>query len=382
MDKKQVSEAFEKNFGEANELRFYFCPGRVCLIGEHLDYNGGHVLPAAISMGVYAAVAKGGKGILKCASEGFEEVVNIDLAEEIRHQQEDPWGNYIRGVVLFLQNNGVNIEGLNIQFYSDLPHGAGLSSSAAIEVLTAFILQTEAGLEVDLEETAVLCKEVENQFVGVNCGYMDQYAVALGKKDQALLLNCEDLSWQNAKIETGDYQFVIINSNQPRQLASSEFNQRKDECDEALRLLNQHREIHFLAQANADEIERHLSGDLRKRAIHVITENQRVLRSVKFLENGDVHSFGGFMNASHNSLKNNYEVTGKALDTIAENAIQLEGCIGARMTGAGFGGCAIALVHKDKMMSFQTELDFRYQNAVGKSLSFYPVALSKGVNTW
>ena len=363
----------------SSEIRKYFCPGRVCLIGEHLDYNGGFVMPAAISLGIHATVKSRSDNKIICSSAQFSNAVEIDLSKPIEH--ETGWGNYVKGVVKYLQDAGLKIPALEIEFSADLPSGAGLSSSAALEVLVAYILQNEAGVEeVNRIKTALLCKEVENDFVGVKCGIMDQFSVATGKKEHAVILNCETLEHEFVPVTTGDYGFVIINSNKRRELAGSKFNERKAECETALKAIQKHKSIRSLGEATmADVLNLIEDKTAQKRALHVFEENQRVLLAGKALKQGDLLEFGLLMNASHQSLKNNYEVTGIELDTIAENAITIEGCIGARMTGAGFGGCAIALVKKPQIDAFKEQLNKIYMSKIGYALSFYEFEISNGV---
>ena len=363
------------------QSRKYFCPGRVCLIGEHLDYNGGFVMPAAISLGIHASVTSRSDNKIVCTSAQFFNTVEIDLSKPIEHEAAAGWGNYVKGVVKYLKDAKLKIPALSIEFSADLPSGAGLSSSAALEVLLAYILQKEAGIEnVDRIKTALLCKEVENDFVGVKCGIMDQFSVATGKKEHAVILNCDTLEHEFVPVNTGDYRFIIINSNKRRELAGSKFNERKSECETALKVIQKHKAIKSLGEATREDVLTFVEDKTaQKRALHVFEENLRVQEAGKSLKQGDLIEFGLLMNASHQSLKINYEVTGVELDTIAENAITIDGCIGARMTGAGFGGCAIALVKKDKMDAFKEKLNHLYTAAIGYPLSFYEFDVSDGV---
>ncbi len=365
----------------SSEVRKYFCPGRVCLIGEHLDYNGGFVMPAAISLGIHAEVTSRNDNKIVCSSSQFSNTVEINLSKPIEHETQAGWGNYVKGVVKYLKDSGLKIPALDIEFSADLPSGAGLSSSAAIEVLVAYILQKEAGIEnIDRIKTALLCKDVENDFVGVKCGIMDQFSVATGKKEQAVILNCETLEHEYIPVNTGDYGFIIINTNKRRELAGSKFNERKHECEEALQAIQKHRQVKSLGEVKREEILEFVKEENpRKRALHVYEENQRVQLAGDALKKGDLLQFGLLMNASHQSLKNLYEVTGIELDTIAENAITIEGCIGARMTGAGFGGCGIALVKKSGTNSFKKTLNLIYTSKIGYPLSFYEFEISDGV---
>ncbi len=363
----------------SSEIRKYFCPGRVCLIGEHLDYNGGFVMPASISLGIHANVKSRNDNKIICSSAQFSNVVEIDLSKPI--ERELGWGDYVKGVVKYLQDSELKIPSVEIEFSADLPSGAGLSSSAALEVLVAYILQKEAGIQdVNRIKTAILCKEVENDFVGVKCGIMDQFSVATGKKEHAVILNCETLEHEFVPVKTGDYGFIIINSNKRRELSGSKFNERKGECETALNEIQKHKAIKSLGEATKEDVLNLIKDKTaQKRALHVFEENQRVLLAGKALKQGDLLQFGLLMNASHQSLKNNYEVTGIELDTIAENAIIIDGCIGARMTGAGFGGCSIALVKKSETNSFKESLNQIYTSKIGYPLSFYEFEISDGV---
>ncbi len=363
------------------KTRKYFCPGRVCLIGEHLDYNGGFVMPAAISLGIHANVKSRNDNKIVCSSAQFSHIVEIDLSQPIEHETQAGWGNYVKGVVKYLQGAGLIIPALEIEFSADLPSGAGLSSSAALEVLVAYILQNEAGIEnIDRIKTALLCKEVENDFIGVKCGIMDQFSVATGKKEHAVILNCETLEHEFVPVNTGDYGFIIINTNKRRELAGSKFNERKSECETALKFIQKHKTIKSLGEATKEDILNFIEdATAQKRALHVFEENQRVQLAGGCLKKGDLLQFGLLMNASHQSLKNLYEVTGIELDTIAETAITISGCIGARMTGAGFGGCGIALVKKSEMNLFKEKLNEIYTAQIGYPLSFYEFEISDGV---
>ncbi len=380
--KDSLHSLFETTFGKASNVNYYFCPGRVCLIGEHLDYNGGHVLPTAVSLGIYAAVSKNSGNIIRCKSQSFENEVIIKLSEDIFPKNEDPWGNYIRGVVSYLQNTGVKIPGLDIYFASNLPHGAGLSSSAAIEVLTTFLILSETDEPIDLEKISLLCKDVENDFVGMKCGIMDQFTVALSKPNQAILLNCDNLNMSYVPVDTGDYKFIIINSNVPRSLTNSAFNTRRQECEQALAELNKKFGITSLAEATFEQVNSVGQDSPRKRAIHVVSENKRVIEAKNVLEKGDILRFGQLMKESHQSLKEFYEVTGPELDSIAENAWSIDGCIGARMTGAGFSGCCIALVKNDHIESFKETLGQRYLSQHPTPLSFHEFEMNGGVRTF
>lgn len=348
--------------------QIFFCPGRVNLIGEHIDYNGGCVMPCAISMGTYLAVSKNTDKRLRFQCMNFPEAADLHLQESYS-KAGSQWFNYPLGVINELIQNGHSVSGLNMLFYGDLPIGSGLSSSAAIEVLTAFAVSNLFGLNISLKDISLLCKKVENEFIGVNCGIMDQFAVAFGKKDNAILLNCDTLVYEYLPFETRDYVLTIINSNKPRNLVESKYNERFTECGKALKALKKELPVQHLCAINFHEYSahRHLINDpvLERRALHVIAENLRVGEAVDALKARDLFTFGKLMYASHQSLKEFYEVSGKELDTIVDFCKSFDSCIGARMTGAGFGGCAIALVKKNRYDYFIAELSLYYEKQIG-----------------
>lgn len=365
------------------ELQMFFCPGRVNLLGEHIDYNGGWVLPAAISMGIYAVVRVRNDQQVHLASTLFDQRVIVYTQEPIRYVEEDNWANYPKGVMQGLKQQGTPLKGCDILFVNNLPLGAGLSSSAALEVLTAylFLSLTETSITAkDRVAIAQLTQMTENNFIGMNCGIMDMFAVALGQQDQAVLLHCDTLDYQYIPLRLGEYQFVIMNTNKPRSLIESKYNERWAECQEALQLIQKHTPVNHLTEATLEAIEKYITQPvIARRTRHVVTENQRVLQATDCLQKNNLIGFGALMDASHQSLKEDYEVSGTELDTIVAIARQLPGCIGARMTGAGFGGCALALVHQDAIDNFKDELVMRYTSQIGYAPTCYPVLLSQGV---
>jgi galactokinase len=361
-------------------MKKYFAPGRINLIGEHLDYNGGLVLPAALSIGITAHVNSRKDNIISLHSKSHSFSKQIELSETIEWNAANDWTNYPLGVIAHLRNEGYPLSGCDITFESNLPESSGLSSSAAVEVLTAYLLLLETNTRINPVWLAEFCKNVENEFIGVKCGIMDQYSIALGQKNHALLLDCAQLQHQYIPFETGDYRLVIINTNKPRSLVHSKYNERKQECEEALRILkNVHSTLNHLCEAEMHELDLITDETIRKRARHVISENLRVKESVKALRYNDLSTFGRLMSASHQSLKENYEVTGVELDTLAETAQQIKGCLGARMTGAGFGGCAVALVHKQSLNEFQNRVSENYHRVTGRDCSFYETEIGDGV---
>jgi galactokinase len=379
--KAELEDKFQQLYNKDAE-HVFFCPGRVNLIGEHIDYNGGQVLPCAISLGTYLVVARNTDKIFRFRCVNFPETADLHLQSSYSKTGK-AWFNYPLGVINELLDQGNTISGLDMLFFGNLPIGAGLSSSASIEVLMAFAIREMFGLNIPTPELAILSRKVENEFIGVSCGIMDQFAVAMGKKSRAILLNCDTIEYEYLPFETGDYILAIINSNKQRALAESKYNERFTECGKALKLLKQELDIENLCDIDTATFEkhRHLINDpvLEKRALHVISENERVKEAKTVLAQSNLERFGQLMYASHQSLQELYEVSGKELDTIVEFAKTFKGCIGARMTGAGFGGCAIALVKRDQFDNFSTQLSEYYKNKIGYALEVFASDIGDGV---
>ncbi len=379
---------FQRRFHKQAE-HFFFCPGRLNLIGEHLDYNGGKVMPCAITLGTFLAVSRNTDKLFRFQSLNYPEQAELHLQLSYSKSGKE-WFNYPLGVIHQFFEDGFTLSGLDMLFYGDLPIGAGLSSSASIEVLTAFALNEIFLLNVARKDLALTAQKVENEFIGVNCGIMDQFAVALGKKDKAIWLDCDNLNYEYLPFETGNYVLVILNSNKSRSLADSKYNQRFAECGAALKLLkakldrsDKQQRIENLCdmdmalfEANRDAIE---DPVLEKRARHVISENERVRDAASALMNNDLKVFGQLMFESHRSLKQLYEVSGLELDTLVEFCENYEACIGARMTGAGFGGCAIALVEKESLSDFSEKLIPWYKERVGYQPTLFVSGTGDGV---
>ena len=379
--KDELIKEFYKRFQKEPE-HLFFCPGRVNLIGEHIDYNGGRVLPCAISQGTYLAVSRNTDKRFRFHCLEFPETADLHLQESYSKTGKQ-WFNYPLGIIDHFMQNGYGLSGLDLLFSGNLPVGAGLSSSASIEVLTAFSLNEIFGHGISLTEIALLSKKVENEFMGLNCGIMDQFAVAMGKKQKAILLDCDTLEYGYVPFETGDYKLVIINTNKKRELVGSKYNERFAECALALTLLKQELDVENLCDVTiADfELKSHLINDpvLRNRALHVISENARVKDAAIALQTGDMEIFGKLMYASHQSLKELYEVSGKELDTIVEYCRNYKACIGARMTGAGFGGCAIALVKGNSIDDLINKLSAYYQEKIGYAPTIFVSGAENGV---
>jgi galactokinase len=383
MTKANLQEKFREHFKKKPEHMF-FCPGRVNLIGEHIDYNGGKVMPCAISLGTYLALSKNTDKRFRFYCLNFPETADLHLQDSYTKTGKE-WFNYPLGVINELLKDGHDLSGLDMLFYGDLPIGAGLSSSASIEVLTAYALKTIFGLSVPKKDIALLSKKVENEFIGVNCGIMDQFAVTMGKEEKAILLDCDTLEFEYLPFETGDYILAIINSNKKRALADSKYNERFSECMTALELLNKELQVANLCDIDTKTFEthRHLINDavLEKRALHVVSENERVKKAKEALSSGDLDGFGKLMYASHKSLQELYEVSGKELDAIVEFCKTYNECIGARMTGAGFGGCAIALVKKEHFDDFAKKLTSYYTDKIGYEPGIFASAIGDGVRS-
>ena len=382
MLKSRFLEVFEGE--QAGEVAMYFAPGRINLIGEHIDYNGGFVFPAAITFGTYAAITKRDDGKVALYSGNFaaDGVIVFDLTD-LERRADEPWSVYVKGVIDAFFKAGYEIkQGFNAYIEGNIPNGAGLSSSASLEVLIGVILEDLNGLSVGGVDKALLGQKAENDYVGVNCGIMDQFAIAMGKKDKAIKLNTDTLAYEYADCDLQDYQVLIMNTNKRRGLADSKYNERRAECDAALELLQTKADIGHLCdltEAEFDKISQVLTAEnLFKRAKHAISENDRVKLATSALATGDLPAFGKLLNGSHMSLKDDYEVTGLELDTIVALACKQEGVLGARMTGAGFGGCAIALVHQDKLAEVQDAVAKGYEEKIGYKADFYVAAIGDG----
>lgn len=368
-----LKRQFVEVYGPGAEPRLYFCPGRVNLIGEHIDYNGGMVFPTAIARGISCAVRRRSDRMVVLRSLQKPSVVTIDLSVVPTFVPADDWANYPKGVIKLLLEQGVPVVGADILFDSDLPMGSGVSSSAAMEVLTGYVFLHESlGEDIDRVKLALLCQRAEREFIGVQCGIMDQFSVALAQRGKAILLDCATLNHRYVPFHSTTHSLVVMNTNKPRELAGSKYNERRGECERALTILRQGRELENLCEATETEVTARLSGDdlLLRRARHVVTENQRVHRAVDALEKNDWATFGRLMTESHMSLRFDYEVTGKELDTIVDRALIQPGCLGARMTGAGFGGCAIALVADDRLAAFQAAVGEDYTEFTGLKADF------------
>jgi galactokinase len=380
----QLKQQFIQVFGgNGDHIRVFHAPGRVNLIGEHTDYNGGYVFPAALTFGTTMLIRKRNDRKLGLVSTNFELAGTIDLTK-LQFIKEDDWMNYPKGVVYYLEQHGYAIGGYDILYCGKIPNGSGLSSSASIEVVTGFGLLSMEGHQIDTVQLSLLAQEAENKFIGVNCGIMDQFAVANGKKDHAILLMCDTLEFQHVPFNSGAYKIVIGNTNKRRGLVESEYNTRRSQCEQAVHYLQaQFPNITLLGQITLEQYNanEHLIPEeiIRKRARHVIEEIDRVLQSIKVLENNDLQAFGQLMIASHRSLQHLYEVTGNELDSMVDAALQAPGVLGSRMTGAGFGGCTVSLVHEDHIENFTQYVSEQYTLITGLIPTFYVCDIGDGV---
>lgn len=364
--------------------RQFFTPGRINLIGEHIDYSGGFVFPCAITFGTYAWVALRDDKKLRLYSENFAElgIVESDI-DSLVYEEQDDWANYPKGVLKMMQDAGYNVDqGLDVLIYGNIPNGAGLSSSASLEVLMGLIASKVNNLDLEMVEIVKLAQKAENIFVGVNCGIMDQFAVGMGKQDQAMLLNTNTLDYEYIPIELGDHSIVIMNTNKRRGLVDSAYNERREQCETALAILQEVTSLEYLCDYSMKELEdnqdRFSDPVVYQRARHAISENTRTKEAAAVLKDNDLVRFGQLMNESHVSLRDDYEVTGHELDTVVSLAWAQEGVLGARVTGAGFGGCALAIVANNQVDTFIETVSKGYIEEIGYEASFYVASIGQG----
>lgn len=389
MNYKNLIKEFLSYFGGDDKgIRIFTSPGRVNLIGEHTDYSGGYVFPAALTLATTVVARPRDDRKIRLIATDLKEMVEADL-DNLETYKDLKWGNYQLGVADELQKAGYNIIGCDLMYEDKVPLGSGLSSSAAIEVATAIALVSlgdpEYGRskEIDKIEMAKISQIAEHNYVGVKCGIMDQFASAMGKKDHAIFLNCRDLSYELVPIRLSGYSLIIGNTNKKRSLGEGKYNERRAECEQGFAILKKEMpEISYLGEITVLNFEnkKHLIEDdvILKRVQHVVYENHRVLESVEALKQGDLNRFGQLMNASHDSLRDLYEVTGKELDTMVNEARKVDGVLGARMTGAGFGGCTVSLVRNDMVDEFIERVGKAYREQIGYDASFYISEIGDG----
>ena len=382
MDSSILVEKYYEKYGNREDKPvLFFSPGRVNLIGEHTDYNGGFVFPCALNYGTYLLIRKTGGKELRFSTANFNDDADV-LLNGLFINLGKKWINYPLGVINEFLKRNIQISGLELLYYGDVPNGAGLSSSASIEMVTAVALNDQFSAGFSTIDLVKMSQRAENEFVGMNCGIMDQFAVGFGRKDNAIFLNCHTLAYENVPLILNDNSLIITNTNKRRGLTDSKYNERRTECEKAVELLQAYRPINNLSQLCTDDIhilDKYIRDPvILKRARHVISENGRVLEAIKVLKNNNLARFGELMNQSHDSLKNDYEVTGLELDTLVYEGRKLPGVIGSRMTGAGFGGCTISIVKKSDSAKFMTELALAYKARTGLTPEFYQPEIGNG----
>lgn len=406
--KEKMLQYFESVFGDVNGVKVFFAPGRVNLIGEHTDYNGGHVFPSALTIGTYGAVRVRGDRKLRMYSANFEHLGVIESSlDDLVYNKKDDWANYPKGVLYSfgefyhkdqgeIFNDGAKglfgriqkedlkavEQGMDLVYWGNIPNSSGLSSSASIEVLTAYMMKELFGMKIQLPELALLCQFAENRFNGVNCGIMDQFAIAMGKENHAIFLDTANLEYTYGPLALEGAKVVIACSNKKRGLGDSKYNERRSQCEEAVFRLQSKKTIASLGELTVEEFEQYkdVIGDetLVRRAKHGVYENIRTMKAVEALQNNDIELFGQLMNESHISLRDDYEVTGIELDTLVETAWGQAGVIGARMTGAGFGGCTVNIVKDQSIDSFILNVGKTYEEKIGYKADFYVVEIGGG----
>ena len=384
MNLQALKEKFNQVFATDHTPRVFAAPGRVNLIGEHTDYNGGHVFPCALSFNTYALATRRNDGKIRLFSTDFEHkgIVQANL-HHIAYDKQQNWANYPLGVLWVLLKREYPIaNGFDILFCGDVPRGAGLSSSASIELATAVALNALFDLRIPHFELSKIGQEAENKFVGMNCGIMDQFASAMGKENHAILLDCNTLNYRYAPLDLDGICILLCNTNKPHNLIESKYNERRSQCEHALSQLQEHLPIMALGELSEETFEKYkefITDPIeRKRAKHAVYENQRALLAVQKLQEADLQSFGKLMNASHISLRDDYEVTGPELDAMAAAAWEQPGVLGARMTGGGFGGCVVALVKTENVDTFKNNVARIYQAKTGYKPDFYIAAAGAG----
>ena len=385
MQKEQLIAKFQELYGEGGEIRTYFAPGRVNLIGEHTDYNGGHVFPCALTMGTWAVVRNREDRKLGFFSLNFEKLGIIETSlDELIPSKNAGWTNYPKAVMWAFEKRGYELtHGMDILIYGNIPNGSGLSSSASLEVLTGLMLKDTFGFEdLSMIDLALIGQYSENNFNGCNCGIMDQFAVGMGKANHAIALDCASLKYEYVPLHMEGYKLVIANTNKKRGLADSKYNERRSECEQAVASISSRHPITFLCELTPTEFGQYCTSIsdpiVYRRAKHAVHEHARVKQAIDALKAGKLTTFGQLMNASHRSLKDDYEVTGIELDTLAEEGQQLEGVLGSRMTGAGFGGCTVTLIQEEQVDRYIREVGKIYKDKTHLEATFYIADIGEG----
>ncbi len=382
--KENLLKKFEELFGDAEGVKVYFAPGRVNLIGEHTDYNGGHVFPCALTIGTYGAARKRDDNKLHFYSMNFDRLgVQESAVDALGEAKESDWTNYPKGVIWAFAKRGFEMPcGMDLVLFGNIPNGSGLSSSASLEVLTGFILRDLYGFDVTNVDLATIGQYAENNYNGMNCGIMDQFASSMGKKNHAIFLDTADLSYEYAPIVLEGAKIVVTNSKVKHSLVNSAYNQRRSECEAALAELQGVVDIKGLGDLSEEEFEKHKSAikdEVRvRRAKHAVYENQRTIRAVEALKKNDIGLFGELMNASHVSLRDDYEVSCEEIDILVDEAWKIPGVIGSRITGGGFGGCTVSIVKDEAIDTFKEKVEKAYEEKTGKTAEFYIVEVGDG----
>lgn len=385
MDEKMLKKEFIELYGDGGDIREYFSPGRVNLIGEHTDYNGGHVFPCALTLGTYGIMRKRSDSTMNFSSANVKKghVVSVDMSD-LKYDKKYSWANYPLGIVWALKEKGIELKtGFDMLIWGNIPNGSGLSSSASIEVLMGKMIQDLYDIKsLSMLDLALIGQYSENNFNGCNCGIMDQFAVAMGKKDNAMFLDTSDLSYQYAPINLKDEKIVIINSKVKHSLVDSAYNERRSQCATALQELQQELDIGTLGDLDIDTFEANkglIKDDIvKKRAKHAVYENQRTIEAVNALKRNDVESFGKLMNESHISLRDDYEVSCPEIDVLVEIAWATEGVVGSRITGGGFGGCTVSIVKNDAIDELKNRVKEEYPKKTGLDAEVYIVDIGDG----
>ena len=381
---EKLKNTFLDTFGPSDQdIHSFFSPSRINIIGEHIDYNGGEVFPCPLEIGTYGLARKNDDQLLRLKSLNLEAQANIKI-QDISYQEDHDWMNYVTGMVKYIGEAGYQVGGFDLLVYGNIPNGAGLSSSASLEMLVGMVLSVlYNGGNIDKKEMALLGQKTENDFFGLQTGIMDQFIIALGQKNHATLINTNELSYEHVPFDLADYALVILNTNKRRELKDSKYNERRSECNQALAILKEEKtDINYLCDLGQDDLEllnKIKDPKIKNRALHVIMENVRVKQAVDALNQGDIQKLGQLLVASNDSLRDLYEVTGPHLDSITKHANSFDACLGARMTGAGFGGCGIAIVKKDRIDEFVDHVRVAYKEDTGLDCQFIQSDIGDGV---
>lgn len=382
--KEKVLQKFGELYGNTEGVSVYFAPGRVNMIGEHTDYNGGHVFPCALTIGTYMAARKRRDRKLTFYSMNFENLGILESSiDDITPEESAGWTNYPKGVIWAFQGKGMKPDcGLDIVLYGNIPNGSGLSSSASLEVVTGYMLKDQFGFDVSNVDIALIGQYSENQFNGMNCGIMDQFASAMGKKDNAIFLDTAALKYEYAPLVLADAKVMVTNSNVKHNLVGSDYNTRRAESEAALKDLQTVVDIKSLGDLTIEAFEANKAAIhdeiCAKRAKHAVYENQRTIRAVEALKNNNIALFGRLMNESHISLRDDYAVSCDEIDVLVEEAWKLDGVVGSRITGGGFGGCTVSIVKNDAVDAFIERVGNAYKEKTGKTADFYVVDIGGG----